>query len=531
MQCDICFRTGGSRLPFLCPTDARNRLYEPRIQNARVLLEKDALDRQISNLLSPQVQFTGEKGNSLQGPASGPYCASILAEREQTVDRTQQIITQADELRAKVESARQEIAKKKALIASRKSDLASALNGVDSRRTKQVEDVEKGLRMTKYKWNQAHTTTAASRAFLCGEAAKLYGLKRARRNSGSEEYRIGGVNIVDLRTMNSKSSHFVGDNNEPVPVASSPAQISTALSHIVHLLMLSTHYLAVRLPAEITLPHRDYPLPTIFNLTSSYKHGDVPFPGISGQSSNTSPTASRQPEQPNQPRPRPLFIKKPLPLLATEDPSGYGLFLEGVTLLAYDVAWLCKSQGIPVGEDKEPSFQDICNIGKNLYNLLLGSRSRPVPTSRVPSAQSTPTKSTRDTETEPEDRKNVPAVTMGQYSHGSAHSFLGSAEGTYFVRSWKLPNPIKLAGELKLKLLSEVANAEWEVLDEDAWQVDDEMGDDGVVVGARKEVDKAPNLGMQSFMSMRTVMEAVETVGGDGARKPGTNGWTKLKPR
>ncbi|PMD38096.1 hypothetical protein L207DRAFT_514011 [Hyaloscypha variabilis F] len=519
MQCDICFRTGGSRLPFLCPTDARNRLYEPRIQNAQVLLEKDALDQQISSVLSPPAQLAEHKSHSPESRPNRPDIAALYAERDQTADRTQQIITQADELRAKVESARDDIAKKKAFLARRRSDLASAINGVDSRRSRQVEDAEKGIRMTKYKWNSGHATTAASRAFLCGEAAKLYGLKRARRNGGLEEYRIGGVNIVDLRTMNTAS----------------PAQISTALSHIVHLLMLSTHYLAIRLPAEVTLPHRDYPLPTIFNLTSSYKHADVPFPGITGQSSNTSPTASRQPEQPNQPRPRPLFITKPLPLLATEDPSGYGLFLEGVTLLAYDVAWVCKSQGIPVGEDsKEPNFEDICNIGKNLYNLLLGSRPRPAPPSRVPSAQSTPTKSSRDTETETEDRKKVPAATIGQYSHGSAHSFLGTAEGTYFIRSWKLPNPMKLAGELKSKLMSEVANAEWEVLDQDAWQVEDEMGDDGVVVGARKEGERAPGLGMQSFMSMRTVMDAVEMVSGDGARKPGTsgtNGWTKLKPR
>lgn len=498
----------------MCPTDARNRLYEPRIQNALVLVEKDALDQQISSLLS--LRSKGQDNGSLGGPASAPNLAATITERDQTVDRTRQIITQADELRAKVEQARGEIAKKKALLARRKSDLASALNGVDSRRTRQVEDVEKGIRMTKYKWNQAHATTASSRAFLCGEAAKLYGLKRSRRNNGLEEYRIGGVSIVDLRIMNTAS----------------PAQISTALSHIVHLLMLSTHYLAIRLPAEITLPHRDYPLPTIFNLSSSYKYMDVPFPGTSRQSSSTSPTASRQPEQPNQPRPRPLFIKKPLPILATEDPSGYSSFLEGVTLLAYDVAWVCKSQGIPVGEGgKEPSFEDICNIGKNLYNLLLGFRPRPAPPSRVPSAQSTPTKGGRDTEAETEDRRNVPPVTMGQYSHGSAHSFLGSAEGTYFIRSWRLPNPLKLAGELKAKLMSEVANAEWELLHEDAWQVDNEMGDDGVVVGARKEGDRAPDLGMQSFMSMRTVMDAAEMVSGDAGRKPGTSGWTKLKPR
>ena len=119
---------------------------------------------------------------------------------------------------------------------------------------------------------------------------------------------------------------------------------------------------------------------------------------------------------------------------------------------------------------------------------------------------------------------------MGNFSHGTAHSFLGGAVGTDFIRSWKLPSPTKLTDKLKSKLLSEVANAEWEMLDADAWAVDDEMGDDGVVVGARKEAaERLQNLGMQSFMSMRTVVEAVEMVGGDGERKPGTSGWTKLR--
>jgi len=360
----------------------------------------------------------------------------------------------------------------------------------------------------------------------------LYGLKKVRRNSGSEEYRIGGVGIVDLRALNSWSIPMFCERTatDSFPPAVSPAQISTALSHVVHLLMLSTHYLAIRLPAEINLPHRDYPLPTIFPLASSYKHTDVPFPGT-GQSSNNSPTTSRheQPNQPSQPRPRPLFIKKPLPILATEDPAGYGLFLEGITLLAYDVAWVCRSQGIPIGE--ETSFEDICNIGKNLFTLLIGSRPRPAPTSRIPSTQSTPTKGGRDAENETDEKKNAPGSIMGRYSHGAAHSFLGSAEGIEFIRSWKLPSPIKLADKLKSKLMSEVTNAEWEVLDEDAWQVDDEMGDDGVVIGARKEGGRGKDRGMQSFMSMRTVVEAVEMVGGEGERKPGTSGWTKLKPR
>jgi hypothetical protein len=297
--------------------------------------------------------------------------------------------------------------------------------------------------------------------------------------------------------------------------------------------MLSTHYLAIRLPAEITLPHRDYPLPTIFSLAQSYKHGDVPFPGTPSQSSSTSPTASRHAEQIHQiqPHPRPLFITKPLPLLASEDPPAYGLFVEGVTLLAYDVAWLCKSQGLPVGE--EGNFDDICNIGRNLYNLLIGIRPKQPPSSRVPSSQTTPTKLGQDGENDNTDRKTATPSLGGKYSHGTAHSFLGSSEGTEFIRSWKLPNPMKLADKLKGKLMSEVANAEWELLDHGAWTVDDDMGGDGVVIGGANETSRrVMSAGMQSFMSMRTVMDAAELLAvGDGDRKPGSSGWTKLKPR
>jgi len=529
MQCDICFRTGGQgdkKLHFLCATDARNQLYDGRIQNARILLENDALNTQVANLFpGDKTQTTGETS---QAPQSFIEIAAISAEKERAVDRTHQIITRADELRAKVDLAKEEIAKRKATVARRKSDLASASNGVEARRTRQIEEVKKATSMTKHKWNLGHSTAASSRTFLCGEAAKLYGLKKGRRNSGSEEYRIGGVRIMDLRSLNSE---YCGLGQVIVNhiSAASPAEISTALSHIAHLLMLSTHYLAIRLPAEITLPHRDYPLPTIFPIASSYKHTEVPFPGSTPhQSSNTSPTASRHAEAPsNLPHPRPLFIKKPLPLLSTDDPSGYGLFLEGVTLLAYNIAWVCKSQGIPVGD--ESSFEDICNLGRNLYNLLIGTKPRPSPGSRASSAQSTPTKGGRETDGE-SDRKSAAFTTMGNFSHGTAHSFLGGAVGTDFIRSWKLPSPTKLTDKLKSKLLSEVANAEWEMLDADAWAVDDEMGDDGVVVGARKEAaERLQNLGMQSFMSMRTVVEAVEMVGGDGERKPGTSGWTKLR--
>jgi hypothetical protein len=208
MQCDICFRTGGRKLPFLCPTDARNQLYEARIQNAQVLLEQDTLKQEIATLLSSYPH--SDKATKAQTLPSRLESDEAVSERAQAIDRTQQIIAHADELQVKLDKAREEIAKKKDILARRRSELASATNGVEARRARQNDEVERAIRMIKYKWNNIHSVTATSRAFLCGEAARLYGLRKIRRTSdGSEEYRIGGISIVDLRAMNCESPLFV----------------------------------------------------------------------------------------------------------------------------------------------------------------------------------------------------------------------------------------------------------------------------------------------------------------------------------
>ena len=104
---------------------------------------------------------------------------------------------------------------------------------------------------------------------------------------------------------------------------------------------------------------------------------------------------------------------------------------------------------------------------------------------------------------------------------------MGSKEGIEFIRSWRLPSPKQLSDKLKSKLMSEVANAEWEMVTQGV--DDDGLEDDGVVVGAKYDGGRSM-AGAQSFMSMRTVTDATELIGGDD-RKPGANGWTKLKPR
>lgn len=237
------------------------------------------------------------------------------------------------------------------------------------------------------------------------------------------------------------------------------------------------------------MPHRDYPRPTIFNLASSYQHGDVPFPGTTVIPSFSSDERDRQPHY--MPRPRPLYVDKALPTLAKEDPVTYSLFLEGVTLLAYDIAWACSTQGVSIGD--RSSFEDVCHMGRNLYALLIGQQLHSTQTGRIyPPATSSPAAKHDNPDHE---ELGKAASWMGRYSHGTAHAFLGSAEGSEFLRSFKLPGPLKLADKLKKKLISEVAVPEWEVLEDDAWAVDDGDG------------------------------QANRAAGG------GTNGWTKVKTR
>jgi len=208
MQCDICFRPHGKELPFLCPVDARNQLYPKRLEIARVLLEKDALSKEVEAETSPAVS----RDKKSQAPLDSSSARSILdhniSEREAAEDRTLQIIAHADELREKIKQAKATFAAKKASVQRRKFERASATNGFENPWQARIEEAERSIKRTKFKWNKQNDSIAEARTYLCYEAAKLYGLRsvRVKRNGTSyEEYRIGGVSIMDIREMNSRS--------------------------------------------------------------------------------------------------------------------------------------------------------------------------------------------------------------------------------------------------------------------------------------------------------------------------------------
>lgn len=502
-------------------------MYEGRIAHATALIENDLLEQQVNAALaSPQY-------SSDDNPASKTVrLEQIKNEETQAADRTSQIIAQADKLRAEVEVAKREIKERKERLARRQADLTQISNGIPARRSRRLEETEKAIHMTKYKWNRTFESTAATRSYLCMESARLYGLRRIKKSS---KYELGGVEMIELPDMiRTSSSYSFEYADELTRLDASPEAISASLAHIAHILMLASTYLAIKLPAELTIPHHDYPKPTIFSLASSYRHGDVPFPG----SVVIPPNNLADQNQKHVPRPRPLYIDKPLQTLAREDPAQYSLFIEGVVLLAYDIAWVCCTQGVPIGD--KTSYEDVCNMGRNLYNLLIGNQLTNNPTTRL--AQASDQASASESPAEHLGGPSTPM--MGRYSHGTTHTFLGSAEGNEFVRNFKLPNPVKLADRLKKKMVSDADGLDWEMLEDDAWAPDEPM-EQGVQRRLRTPGESDRRLfGVESVMSASTARTTQGSIMGDfgrfdvdipsspeKARSAGTSGWTKIKSR
>jgi hypothetical protein len=487
MECDLCMRPPNSRLPFLCPSCARSILYEPRIRLAKVLLEKEKFGHQIERL-SSSTRLIDDKYRALTVPRDAHIDQQWLIEsnnikRAQARDRTRYIQDHTQILRDEIRAAREELAKRKIILQKKKAQASVIRKEIPHRREDHKAQMEENIQKTTRSWDGIHSKQVETRGFLCREAAHLYGLKQRKKMRGGvvrDQYTIGGTPIIDLKDINGAKVN----------------ELTTCLVNVSHLVVLVSFYLSLRLPAEITLPHRNHPLPTIFTPANSYQGREAIFPGLTPLSSSTnSPTASRRGTDLKMlPRPRPLFIepenlKDKIPAVAKRDPTTFSFFLEGIALLAWDIAWLCRSQGVSTGTD---SWEDVCNMGRNLWNLLIApSLSPALPRASLPrdvgQQQHDPSapRSRASTQSKP--------LKLGQFSHDSAHPLsipdpnyyysndngapsvstpsvsTPSSIATDFLRGWKVSKHSLLVDPLKRALIGEISNAEWEMLEQDEW--------------------------------------------------------------
>lgn len=309
-------------------------------------------------------------------------------------------------------------------------------------------------------------------------------------------------------------------------------ELNAVLANVAHLLTLVAFYLSVRLPNEIILPHRDSPLTTILKAEDSYNSRKQLKPNaFSSKLGNNSPAASRH-EDNSFLRPRPLFIgsegkDERVASVYTNDPAAFSLFNEGVSLLALNVAWLCRSQGLYAGTQ---AWTDITDMGKNLWHLLLAP-----PQTSSDTGEATPIYA----KTGKRGLRTPLAVSLvepllGQGSHASAHHFLGGPET--LDRAFQLPNLAVMTGQLKTAIHADTKNAEWELLREDEWDDGTEQFDEAVHIKTRT-MDGHGFDDARSIMTTRTRLGDDDRASGtpsetsESARAAKTSGWTRVRGR
>lgn len=150
-------------------------------------------------------------------------------------------------------------------------------------------------------------------------------------------------------------------------------------------------------------------------------------------------------------------------------------------------------------------------MGKNMYKLL------------VDDAQSTLSALEHEAVRKAELRNGTSGrasgatdVIMGYFSHGMSKGFLGGAEGVNYLKGWKYQTPMRVVDKVKGHLQAEMQGAEWEMLDEKEWEMDE---DGPQAIDRTSETKKAPS-------GTKITSVAAATGGTDEGR-----GWTKLKNR
>jgi hypothetical protein len=506
MECDICDRSGTSLLNtgLHCPSCARSTLYLPRLEHARMLLEKAALNTKFDDI----TKGADNLDHSLRLAKS--WKTEIARAKANDVRETlQQSEASIASVKENITGLRKELAQRRTKLDTGRATLKHAKGAVAGHDKGQMDRRKDAMAKGTKSFDTIHEASVETRAYLCREAASLLRLRQRKRrtNDGAHEYyAIAGWQVPDLRDI----ANFKCN------------ELTAMLSTFSHLLCLTAFYLGVRLPAEITLPHRDYPLATISTPATSYTSSKIDFPGSGSFLAMTE--VSRRKEASGHSRPRPLFVgsddkNELISHVAKRDPSAFKFFVEAISLLAWDVSWLCHSQGFSVGTE---DWGESCNLGRNLWQLIFAPQQSPA-LLRATSVRDTKQRQGSSRAGTPPADAN--AGRLGSYSHSSAHSYLASSARTAHARTMRLTKYTMIADPLRKQLENDMKNAEWEVLGDDEILDGGENFDEAVVVRPRN-MDGRQYDDARSIMSTRTQLEEPPN-----GKPRGTSGWTKLKEK
>ncbi|KAK5112459.1 hypothetical protein LTR62_004215 [Meristemomyces frigidus] len=535
--CTVCFRDFNDKRNPTCASCAQAILYNPRIDQVGVRLQREKHHTHVDAIVRP-----GNDGIIASLPQDTDFETIAVGIRQDTLRKTteerrvveariEDMLDKAEQLRTQLQHAKEWVAGVRKSDATRRSEIAAEKKQLQKQHSTVIDPVLSATAKARQRLEKVHNRTVDARFLLCRESALLAGLEKRKEKDGKVQYWLGGAPIVNLRHLARLKTSEAGGSAAACEMSRNTSHelISTGLGNVCRLLVNCCHYLSVRLPAQIILPYNTTHNATILLEEDSYEKDATTRP-LPPTHRSAILAAARPPPEIQKDlihAPRSLQFRKPLSQLFKEDHDEYMHFTEGAMLLAYDVAWLCASQGLNTID----TMGKVCNIGKSLYDLFLADdRARP-PLLRNISGATTRTEYSRLATIAPDGPR------LGAWSHGTAHHSLTSAVATSALVEWqnKLPTTSKLVERLQSLLTNEISGLEWDVVTVDReWDGELEREDTAVIVGGG---GRHHDMGM-SVMSVRpsdgaeddVVARAIAVQMGLRGDKGGS-GWMRVRSR
>ncbi|OQO00372.1 hypothetical protein B0A48_13720 [Cryoendolithus antarcticus] len=493
MECDLCNRAYNKSRKPVCVACAQATLYSDRVEHVKLLLAREKAHAHAEAIVRP-----GNDGvlaalpqdadwDAISHGVKGQALSRMKGELERVDARIADVETQAQSLRQCMVAYKEYLEDKKRENAKRRGEIGIERKELMLRREIVPEPVHSAERRAARHLAKTHTRTVDARAYVCKYTSNLSGLRQVKDRLGvpTGRYSLHGLVLPTLKDL-------IG-------------------SHAGY---------AEGVQAEIVLPHSEFPHSAILLERSSYKGSDPAYPGDLGSHSSASSTSRLKRDPRPSTRARLLYLDRPLAALEKEDRKTFGLFLEGVVLLSWNIAWLCRSQGIT----SVTSFDDVCNIGHNLYLLF---RAQEAAFNSRPSLNRNDTAGTDVTvRSDKIITKAAPTQTpirFGSYSHGSTVNSLSSAQGAAYIQEWRKLQPHRLVDQLKQHFAAEMTGVGWDVVSE--FDLDAEREDETPVLvgGASRLASAGTGVGVSNDSAATMAKQ------GDEDRK--ANGWMKVRGR
>lgn len=207
MDCFTCKKLSEKEDGLVCVACTRSLMNPLRIELAKVLLEKEELEKKVNHIIDPENHPAPDEETKRLGIF---YQENHLREIEAEETRMQE--EKVRELLAVKQKELEALRARRDLLkssnAKRRGDFAKAKREAKEKEKQQFKEAKEKEKEVKAKAEALHNKTIEAKATLCREVASLMrlrqGKKKMKDGTIKEHYFVSGLILPDLRQINSK---------------------------------------------------------------------------------------------------------------------------------------------------------------------------------------------------------------------------------------------------------------------------------------------------------------------------------------